>query len=115
MQPKHYAILLLAAILEVIGDALIRTGLPRWSGGARIVGTVVIAAGIAVLATYGVFVNKLPLDFSSTLGLYVAFFAVVSCVIGGIRDREVKLTTIAGIVVILVGGLIINYGQKAAR
>jgi hypothetical protein len=84
-------------------------------GGARIVGTVVIAAGIAVLATYGVFVNKVPLDFSSTLGLYVAFFAIVSCVIGGIRDREVKLTTIAGIVVILVGGLIINYGQKAAR
>lgn len=87
MQPKHYIILVLAAILEVSGDAIIRAGLPHWSGGAKALGALVIAAGVVVLGIYGIFVNKAPLDFSSTLGLYVAFFAVVACIIGGIRDH----------------------------
>ena len=46
-----------AAVLEVLGDALIRKGM-RGSGVAM------VAIGMAVLGTYGVVVNLLDLDFS---------------------------------------------------
>src|ERR1700736_4162703 len=58
-----------AAVLEVLGDALIRKGM-RGSG------LVLIGVGFAVLGTYGVVVNLLDLDFSRLLGAYVGIFAV---------------------------------------
>ena len=67
--------LVVAAILEVGGDALIRKGL-RGSGWAM------IAAGCLVLALYGLMVNTVKWDFSKLLGVYVAFFALVSVLCG---------------------------------
>jgi hypothetical protein len=115
MQLKHYIILLIAAVLEVSGDAIVRSGLPRWHSGSKILGALIVVLGIAVLGIYGVFVNKAPLDFSTTLGLYVAFFAVVGCIVGGFRDRAVNMSTVFGVVVIIVGGIIINHGARAPR
>lgn len=98
-----------AAILEVGGDALIRKGL-RESGWAA------IAGGCATLAVYGVLVNLVKWDFSKLLGVYVAFFAVVSVLWGLLIFREVVPTsTWLGLAFIVVGGLVIQLGPNFAR
>ncbi len=93
-----------AAILEVVGDAMIRRGI---RGG----GAVLIALGIAALGTYGVVVNLLPLDFSRLLGAYVGIFAVVSVLIGRLAFHDqVPTSTWIGLAAILGGSLIIHLG-----
>ncbi len=97
-------VMILAAVFEVAGDALIRAGL-------RGKGLMLVLAGFAVLGSYGIVVNLLPLDFSKLLGGYVAFFAIVS-VLGGrlIFNETVSRSTWLGLAVILVGSLIIQSG-----
>ncbi len=108
---SHLAWLLfvLAALLEVGGDALIRKGI-RGSGWAM------IAAGCATLAFYGVVVNLVQWDFSKLLGVYVAFFATISVLGGLLLFREtVPTSTWLGLAFIVVGGLVIQFGPNFAR
>jgi len=99
------AVFLAAAVLEVVGDALIRKGL-RGSGVA------LIAAGFAVLGSYGVVVNLLDVDFSRLLGAYVGVFAVVSVLIGRLVFHDaVPASTWIGLAVVLAGSLIIHLGR----
>jgi small multidrug resistance family-3 protein len=100
------AILVGAAVLEVVGDALIRKGM-RGSG------VVLIGLGFAALGTYGMVVNILDIDFSRLLGAYVGIFAVVSVLIGRFvfQDR-VPISTWLGLAVILGGSLIIHMGRS---
>lgn len=94
-----------AAVLEVLGDALIRKGL-RGSGIA------LVAAGAVVLGSYGVVVNLLDVDFSRLLGAYVGVFAVVSVLIGRYLFQDaVPATTWVGLTVILAGSAIIHLGR----
>ena len=94
-----------AAILEVGGDALIRKGL-RGSGWT------VIAAGCIVLTFYGLMVNTVKWDFSKLLGVYVAFFAVVSVLCGLLAFKEtVPTSTWLGLGLIVAGGLVIQFGR----
>ena len=98
-----------AAILEVGGDALIRKGL-RGSG------WVVIAAGCVTLAIYGLIVNSVKWDFSKLLGVYVAFFAVVSVLCGKLVFKETLPISIwVGLGLIVVGGLVIQFGHAWMR
>ena len=70
MNFKILVILVMAAVLEVAGDALVRGGLQRRGGWLML-------AGALTLATYGFLVNLTKLDFSRLMGLYiVAFFLV---------------------------------------
>jgi small multidrug resistance family-3 protein len=98
-------ILILAAVLEVAGDAVIRRGL-------RAGGLALVAGGFVVLGSYGVVVNLVKVDFSRLLGAYVGVFAVVSVVAGALvfGDR-VPRTTWAGLGIILVGSAVIHYGR----
>ena len=99
-----WLIFLVAAFLEVGGDAIVRRGL---RGG----GIAMLALGFLMLGTYGVVVNLVPWDFSRLLGVYVAIFALVSVLAGRFLFHEaVPLTTWVGVAVILVGGLIIQFG-----
>ena len=99
-------IFIASALLEVGGDALIRKGLRGWGVGA-------IAVGFIVLGCYGLVVNMVKWDFSRLLGVYVACFAVVSVLFGKIVFREVvPASTYAGLAVIIIGGLIIQFGTK---
>lgn len=99
-----WVIFVLAAVLEVGGDAVIRKGL---RGG----GLALIAAGGAALAGYGVVVNLVAWDFSKLLGVYVGVFAVVSVLCGRLVFGEsVPASTWLGLAVIIAGGLLIQFG-----
>jgi drug/metabolite transporter superfamily protein YnfA len=92
--------LILAALLEVGGDALIRIGL-----GGR---AYAIAAGAVTLFVYGVLVNKSSLDFNRLMGVYIAIFFVVSQVISFILFRQIpddRMLLGGGFIV--AGGLLI--------
>ena len=94
-----------AAVLEVLGDALIRNGM-RGSGVA------VVAIGVAVLGAYGVVVNLLELDFSRLLGAYVGIFAVVSVIIGRWMFKDqIPVSTWIGLAIILAGSMVIHLGR----
>jgi small multidrug resistance family-3 protein len=97
---------LAAAVLEVGGDAIVRKGM---RGG----GLAFMALGCLMLATYGVVVNLVPWDFSKLLGVYVAIFAIVSVLVGRFCFHEaVPTSTWAGVAIILVGGLVIQFGSS---
>jgi drug/metabolite transporter superfamily protein YnfA len=97
---------LAAAILEVAGDATVRKGM---RGG----GLAFIALGCTMLGTYGVVFNRVPWYFSRLLGVYVAVFATVSVLFGRFVLREtVPSTTWLGTVVIIVGGLLVQFGPS---
>ena len=94
-----------AAVLEVLGDALIRKGM-RGSGVAM------VAIGMAVLGAYGVVVNLLDLDFSRLLGAYVGIFAVVSVIIGRwVFKDQIPVSTWIGLAIILAGSMVIHLGR----
>lgn len=102
-------VLLVAAIFEVAGDAVIRRGL---RGG----GLLIVAIGFVMLGTYGIVVNQLGWDFSRLLGVYVAVFATVAVLAGRFVFAEtVPTSTWAGLSVVVLGGLIIQYGPMLAR
>jgi small multidrug resistance family-3 protein len=101
-----WVIFVMAASLEVAGDAAVRRGL---RGG----GVLSILAGCALLAGYALLVNSVPWDFSKLLGVYVGFFALVSILCGRFVFREtVPPSTWLGLALILAGGLIIQFGRR---
>jgi small multidrug resistance family-3 protein len=101
-----WAVFLGAAVLEVGGDATIRTGLR----GGRLMP---IVAGCLMLAAYGLLVNRVPWDFSRLLGTYVAAFALVSVLFGRFVFGElVPFTTWAGIAIICAGGAVVQLGAR---
>lgn len=101
-----WVVFICAAILEVGGDAVVRKGL-RGSG------LVVILIGCAMLGSYGVVVNTVKWDFSKLLGVYVAIFAVISVLFGRfVFEENVPTATWIGLMVIICGGMIIQFGSK---
>jgi drug/metabolite transporter superfamily protein YnfA len=95
-----------AAVLEVGGDAMVRKGL-RGSG------LPAVLLGAAMLVFYGVVVNTVRWDFSRLLGVYVAVFALVSVLAGRFLFKEnMSVSTVTGLSCIVVGGLIIQFGNK---
>jgi len=100
-----WLIFLGAAILEVGGDATVRRGL-RGSSIALIV------AGFVALGCYGLVVNSVKWDFSKLIGVYVAFFALVSVLVGRFVVKEaVPSATWWGLALIVGGGLVIQFGH----
>ena len=97
---KVLVTLIVAAGLEVGGDALVRLGLAGRS--------YLIAAGAATLLVYAVLVNKSGLDFNRMMGVYIAVFFVVSQVISFVIFKQVpddRLLLGGGF--IITGGLVI--------
>src|SRR3954471_10976915 len=106
MPAVAWLIFLGAAVLEVGGDAVVRQGL-------RGAGWMSILAGCLMLAGYGLVVNLVRWDFSKLLGVYVAVFAVVSVATGRFVFREdVPPTTWAGLAIIVLGALVIQFGSR---
>jgi drug/metabolite transporter superfamily protein YnfA len=100
-----WLVFVVAALLEVGGDAAMRRGL---RGG----GWVFILAGFVILGSYGLVVNAVKWDFSRLLGVYVAVFALVSVLFGRYVFREtIPPATWIGLAFIMCGGLIIHFGR----
>jgi small multidrug resistance family-3 protein len=94
-----------SALLEVGGDAVVRKGLH----GANVI---IILVGGVMLAAYGLLVNTVHWDFSKLLGVYVAVFAIVSIMAGKfVFGESVPLATWLGLLIIVAGGLVIQFGQ----
>jgi small multidrug resistance family-3 protein len=90
-------VLIIAACLEVGGDALVRWGLKSGQALGFILGAVVLFA-------YGLTVNQPRWDFSQSLGVYIVVFFVVSQLTGYFVFHE-ALTQGR-----LVGGLLVAAG-----
>ncbi len=68
-----------------------------------------------MLGTYGVVVNLLGWDFSRLLSVYVAVFANVAVLAGRMVFHEViPPATWIGLAVVILGGLIIQFGGRLA-
>jgi small multidrug resistance family-3 protein len=106
MRSAAWLVFIAAALLEVGGDAIVRRGL---RGGSF----VSILAGCAALAGYGLVVNTVKWDFSKLLGVYVGAFAMMSVLVGRIAfGEDIPLTTWAGLGLIIMGGLVIQFGRQ---
>jgi len=97
-------ILLSAAILEAVGDWMVRRGMHA-SSSERVIWFVI---GAGVLFAYGWSVNRPPWKFSELLGLYVVFFFVTAQAISFFILKEtIPKPVIAGGSLIIAGGLVI--------
>ena len=105
--PITLVLLLLAALLEAGGDAIVRLGLHASTALAR--GTMFLI-GAVVLFCYGYVVNAPPWDFGRLLGVYVVFFFVVAQIISWLvfQQRPSNMVLIGG-GFIIAGGIIISY------
>jgi drug/metabolite transporter superfamily protein YnfA len=97
---RTFGVLMVAAVLEIVGDALIRRGMESRAW--------LFAIGAASLVIYGVVVNKGALDFGRLMGVYIAVFFVVSQIVTMIIYRELPTPrTLVGGTLIIAGGLTI--------
>jgi len=102
-------VLILAAVLEAGGDALVRTGLHGSSLSAR---AGFLALGCAVLFSYGVTVNLPSWDFGRLLGVYVTLFFLVAQIINwlGFGVKPTPAILVGG-ALIIAGGMTITFWQ----
>ena len=102
-------ILLLAALLEVGGDAIVRAGLHRTSVLPR---TLLFIFGAVVLFAYGYTVNAPPWDFGRLLGIYVVLFFVTAQITSWLAfGQPPTLGRICGGLLIVAGGAVIAWFQ----
>jgi len=103
--------LIVATVLEVSGDAIIRKSLFEYAGLARIA---LFLAGTILLAGYGTFLNLAPLEFREVVGLYIAALFVVWQIINFAFFRTLPtLPIVAGGAMIVAGGLVVSFWKTA--
>jgi small multidrug resistance family-3 protein len=103
-------ILVLAAILEAGGDALVRGGLRATANGSR--GAFFFLGAVALFA-YGWTVNAPPWDFGRVLGLYVVFFFIIAQLVSWVFfSQPPSHSVLIGGLLIISGGLVIALGQR---
>ena len=99
-------LLLLAAVLEAGGDALIRLGL---HGGTPLIRALWMVAGGLVLFAYGYAVNAPGWDFGRLLGIYVVFFFVVAQLVSWlVFHQRPGMPVLVGGGFIVAGGMILS-------
>ncbi len=101
-----FLLLLIAATLEVLGDAFFQSAVHRSSGLSR---WVFAAAGAGTLSLYGLVVNLPHWEFGKLLGVYVVSFFLMAQIIAKVRfNQPTSLPTLVGGSMIMAGGLIIS-------
>lgn len=103
-------ILLIATILEVSGDAVVRSGLFQHTGAMRVA---IMLAGAALLFGYGTFLNLAPFEFNQVVGLYMAVLFVVWQIINFLAFRTLPtLPILLGGTLIVAGGLVVSFWKR---
>ena len=99
-------VLLLAALLETAGDAVVRTALHTSTATSRF-GLLVL--GGMVLLSYGYLVNRPSWDFGRLLGIYVVFFFLVAQAVSWLLfSQRPSGPVIVGGAFVIVGGVIMS-------
>ena len=99
--------LILATVLEVTGDAIIRLGLGR---SVIAVKGAYFAAGAVLLFGYGLSLNLAPIEFHRVAGIYIATLFIVWQVISFLVFRSTPtLPILLGGSLIVFGGLIVAF------
>ena len=102
-----FVFILIATILEVIGDAIIRTSIYNHTGLAR---AGLMLAGALLLFGYGFAINLAPVEFGQVVGLYIATLFVVWQTINFIGFGTLPtLPIIVGGAFIITGGVIVTF------
>lgn len=100
-------LLLIATILEVSGDAVVRLAIYQHVGAVRIAW---FLGGAALLFSYGAFLNIAPVDFGRIVGLYIAILFVVWQVINFAVFRTVPAVPVwVGGALVVAGGLVVTF------
>jgi len=103
--------LLIATMLEVSGDALVRMAIYKHVGLARVA---LMMTGAALLFGYGFALNLAPFEFGQVVGLYIATLFMVWQVINFIAFRVFpSLPILVGGALVIAGGLIITFWRPA--
>jgi hypothetical protein len=103
--------LLIATILEVSGDAVVRMAMYNHVGLARLA---LFLCGAALLFGYGSFLNLAPLEFGQVVGLYVATLFIVWQVINYVVFRSLPtIPIVLGGSLVIAGGAIITFWKPA--
>jgi small multidrug resistance family-3 protein len=104
---RVFLILLIATMLEVSGDAVVRKSI---FGHAGLIRGVLFLLGAVLLFGYGFTVNLAPLEFGQVAGLYIATLFVVWQIINAIAFRAIPTVPIfIGGSMIIAGGLIVSF------
>ncbi len=108
LQQIHPAVfILMATILEVAGDAIIRNSIYHYTGIVRIA---FLLLGALLLLGYGIALNLAPVEFREVVGLYLATLFVVWQIGNYIAFKTVPtLPVIIGGMLIVTGGLMVTF------
>ena len=100
-------LLLAATILEVCGDAVVRTAIYNHGGLARLG---LFFLGATLLFGYGSILNLAPVQFGQVVGLYLATLFVVWQVVNFLVFRALPtLPIVLGGLLVITGGAIITF------
>jgi hypothetical protein len=103
--------LLVATILEVSGDAVVRMAMYNHVGLVRLA---LFLCGAALLFGYGSFLNLAPLEFGQVVGLYVATLFIVWQLINYIAFQSLPtMPIVVGGSLVVAGGAIITFWRPA--
>lgn len=99
--------ILVATMLEVAGDAIIRTSIYNHTGLLRVC---FMVTGAVLLFGYGFFLNLAPVQFRHIVGLYIATLFIMWQIGNYIAFRTLPtLPILIGGAMVVAGGLIITF------
>jgi hypothetical protein len=106
-QAGAFALLAIAALLEVFGDACFQSGMYQSTGTKR-AGWFI--GGTLVLVLYSFFVNTPKWDFGKLLGVYVVLFFLVAQIVAKLRFQQSPTPPVyVGGVLIVLGGAVMTF------
>ncbi len=104
-------LLLIATLLEVSGDAVVRLAIYRQSGLLRM--ALILAAALLLLG-YGSLLNTAPVAFARIVGLYIATLFVVWQIISFLFFRTLPgLPVWLGGALVVAGGIIVTFWRPS--
>jgi small multidrug resistance family-3 protein len=105
--------LLIATVLEVSGDAIVRMAIYNHVG-IGVIRLGMFLTGAALLFGYGSFLNLAPFQFGQVVGLYIATLFIVWQVINFVAFSALPtLPILVGGSLVVAGGAIISFWRPA--